>query len=585
MIGEEEFVLNRSNNFFQTKALTEGDHIVSPPSIDQTDGYVLNSLSYNGAAYSEDSNSPYRRFSVYAGKTTVLNLVLDYEETSSNTLVVTENFYKETTASALSSSSIKVYLEDTQGNILQKGILNESNCWSYTFDIPEKEGDYVVRQVHDVPDHVAVYSDYNKKTVHLTPQENASVRFKSDYRVTYTGPISLEFTNDTVLDWIDFPDGYVLVLTDTTGRFTVKADVVDGFGMWGDGVLTVPAGTYEGFTLLNADKEGYLRTTEFWYGYREPGGASLRDTAPRETMLYGPMTLDRSEQWYFRLRNHYTRFGSLTVTNEETFAYFGGSQLPGSLNSGLESQSYTYEVTLDGETETFTLKPGEEKTFSYLPNGTEYCVNVIAADGIAWNMPVSIDEGQIEGVSNEDATYNYTVHKLHDYLYLLDDDGVSAHFVKTDSDGDPLSGAKFGIYSDEDCTELVEYVSSGKDGIVTLRFDEVGTWYIKEVKAPRGYRLSDKVITAEVTHSWATQTRTDASGKNVIVIAETLDVDIDGLTAKDGVSRFENVPGSGSSGNSMTPATGDPFDPVYCVFLLMLSAALILLMRKRRKHA
>ena len=58
---------------------------------------------------------------------------------------------------------------------------------------------------------------------------------------------------------------------------------------------------------------------------------------------------------------------------------------------------------------------------------------------------------------------------------------------------------EFGIYEDEACTKLIEKVGANEyEG--TALFDELryGTYYIKEVKAPLGYKLSDRVVKIEI---------------------------------------------------------------------------------------
>ena len=172
----------------------------------------------------------------------------------------------------------------------------------------------------------------------------------------------------------------------------------------------------------------------------------------------------------------------------------------------------------------------------------------------------------------------------------------------------------------------MESVTSGNDGKVLLHFGEAGTWYIKETEAPEGYQLSDQVLTVTVSQEWTAQARSNAEGEEVIVITETLGVDIDGLTVENGIPKFENTaiepevptepedptepddptdpPADGEDGSEeepteepddekdttskpsgTTPATGDLNDPVLYTFVFMLSiAALALLTVLRRKR-
>ena len=73
--------------------------------------------------------------------------------------------------------------------------------------------------------------------------------------------------------------------------------------------------------------------------------------------------------------------------------------------------------------------------------------------------------------------------------------------IKIDSETKERINAKFtfGIYEDEQCTKLIKEVKSNIED-ATVLFDEIryGTWYIKELKAPNNYILSDKVVKLEI---------------------------------------------------------------------------------------
>ena len=57
----------------------------------------------------------------------------------------------------------------------------------------------------------------------------------------------------------------------------------------------------------------------------------------------------------------------------------------------------------------------------------------------------------------------------------------------------------FAIYEDKECTKLIKEVKSNKEEGTAL-FEELryGTYFIKEIKAPKGYELSDRVVKVEI---------------------------------------------------------------------------------------
>lgn len=81
-------------------------------------------------------------------------------------------------------------------------------------------------------------------------------------------------------------------------------------------------------------------------------------------------------------------------------------------------------------------------------------------------------------------------------------------FLKTGEgdDAQGLAGAKFGIYKDAECTKLIDVVTTNENGYAVSANVEYGTYYVKELVAPTGYSLNDKVYA--ITADWTTATTT-----------------------------------------------------------------------------
>ena len=69
-----------------------------------------------------------------------------------------------------------------------------------------------------------------------------------------------------------------------------------------------------------------------------------------------------------------------------------------------------------------------------------------------------------------------------------------------------LSGAVFGIYKNEDCTRLIDQVTTNESGYAVSTKVSAGTYYLKELVAPTGYALNTIVYPVEA--SWTTATTT-----------------------------------------------------------------------------
>lgn len=81
-------------------------------------------------------------------------------------------------------------------------------------------------------------------------------------------------------------------------------------------------------------------------------------------------------------------------------------------------------------------------------------------------------------------------------------------FLKT-GEGDDAQGLKdavFGIYEDENCTKLIDKVTTNENGYAVSTNVGAGTYYVKELVAPTGYSLNDQKF--KITANWTTATTT-----------------------------------------------------------------------------
>ena len=62
-----------------------------------------------------------------------------------------------------------------------------------------------------------------------------------------------------------------------------------------------------------------------------------------------------------------------------------------------------------------------------------------------------------------------------------------------------LENAIFGIYTDEKCTDKVAEITTGSNGVGSIKGAITDNYYIKQIKATSGYKLNNNVFTAIIT--------------------------------------------------------------------------------------
>ena len=71
--------------------------------------------------------------------------------------------------------------------------------------------------------------------------------------------------------------------------------------------------------------------------------------------------------------------------------------------------------------------------------------------------------------------------------------------IDADTKAKILDKFTFGLYAYKECTQLLQQVDSNKDeGTITFEDLRYGTYYVKEISAPKGYQKSDKVVKVEI---------------------------------------------------------------------------------------
>lgn len=238
------------------------------------------------------------------------------------------------------------------------------------------------------------------------------------------------------------------------------------------------------------------------------------------------------------------------------------------IKGGLTDQDYTLTINSTGFDVTFKpefLKTNENKDYSIM---------------VTYNAILN-EKAVIGRIGNTNETYlNYGEnHKTTNSKTTTYTFGIPV-FKYTGTDT-PLSGAKFQLYTDEPCKNEVNVKLDGTDYLVgstdtnknvmtspastgefTIKGLKAGTYYLKEIKAPKGYNLLAKAIKVVITDDGQVQ------------VEKT-----EGLTNVDRVEVKNNsgtlLPSTGGAGTTM----------IYLVGALLVLGSGVVLASKRRSNS
>lgn len=152
----------------------------------------------------------------------------------------------------------------------------------------------------------------------------------------------------------------------------------------------------------------------------------------------------------------------------------------------------TFEVSLD----LIALYNDSKITDEDIEKATEIKVTYTA----------TLDEDAVAGTYENTAWVTYPSGESEKDIVEVDTYAINVFKYDQANPDKGLAGAEFTLYEDEACTKELAKGETGKDGIV--RFDglDIGTYYLKETKAPNGYVGSEEVLVVTITEDAAENT-------------------------------------------------------------------------------
>lgn len=151
----------------------------------------------------------------------------------------------------------------------------------------------------------------------------------------------------------------------------------------------------------------------------------------------------------------------------------------------------------DGTTESLTTDEKGEITITGLETGIHKIKESKAPDGYQLNtnevvFEVEAGTGKIKFTSDSNSLVTQGVEDSGDGYATFADmvNPFDLKITKTNEKGKVLKGAEFTLYSDKECTKVVDTQTSDENGVLSFKGLKVETtYYFKETKSPKGYRI------------------------------------------------------------------------------------------------
>lgn len=232
--------------------------------------------------------------------------------------------------------------------------------------------------------------------------------------------------------------------------------------------------SYQANSLLISDTDAYINTVN-----------QLK--TPSNYKVFAVKPTDNQKQVYVYLEKQETPEvpnGSLNLvkrSTKETEKSLAGAVYKVYSDSNLTTEVGTLTTDANGNTNTLSLAAG-----------TYYIKEVTAPEGFDLNTEVytaTITAGNTYTVRATD-TPTEDIPKKTKLLVQKTGEG---------GEGTTLAGAEFTVYSDKELKNVLAVLITDEGGLTNYIEVDPGTYYIKETKAPKGYKLNEEVHEVVVT--------------------------------------------------------------------------------------
>lgn len=258
--------------------------------------------------------------------------------------------------------------------------------------------------------------------------------------------------------------------------------------------------------VLKTDEDGYCELTS---AYKVSGDDFYYNGTNTPTLPVGTMTIQETKApiGYFINNEVFVRKITSTGTSEFVSTFNQPKVLEKVIKFNIKkvqvgtttpvSGAVFLHTKPDGTTESLTTDEKGEITITGLEIGIHKIKESKAPDGYQLNtnevvFEVEAGTGKIKFTSDSNSLVTQGFEDSGDGYATFADmvNPFDLKITKTNEHGKVLKGAEFTLYSDKDCTKVVDTQVSDENGVLSFKDLKVETtYYFKETKAPKGYRI------------------------------------------------------------------------------------------------
>lgn len=258
--------------------------------------------------------------------------------------------------------------------------------------------------------------------------------------------------------------------------------------------------------VLKTDEDGYCELTD---SYKVSGDDFFKDSNNVSTFPIGTVTIQETKAptGYFINDKVFVEKITSSGGGEKVFTFnepkvlekvikFNIKKVQAGTSTPVSGAVFRHTLP-DGSTKELTTNGSGEITITGLTSGTHKIKEIKSPDGYQLNpnevvFNVASGTGKITFTSGTNSLVTQGVEDSGDGYATFDDkvNPFDLKITKTNENGKVLKGAEFTLYSDKECTKVVDTQTSDDKGLLTFKnLDVEKTYYFKESKAPQGYRI------------------------------------------------------------------------------------------------